>query len=137
MTRTRIDPLSRCIRDGRDDDRGAGVTCTGGTIGAADEILCSAIALWATARAVAKVRTVPIPLASSEIESFVADFAIRLVPIAAAESRVAVEAYHRYGKGTGHPAKLNMGDCFAYACAKTNAATLLYKGDDFLHTDLA
>ena len=88
-------------------------------------------------RAVAKVRTVPIPLASSEIESFVADFAIRLVPIAAAESRVAVEAYHRYGKGTGHPAKLNMGDCFAYACAKTNAATLLYKGDDFLHTDLA
>jgi ribonuclease VapC len=105
--------------------------------GAGDEILCSAIALWETARAVARKRTVPIPLASSEIESFVADFAIRLVPIAAAESRVAVEAYHRYGKGTGHPAKLNMGDCFAYACAKTNAATLLYKGDDFLHTDLA
>jgi ribonuclease VapC len=105
--------------------------------GAANEILCSAIALWETERPVARKRTVPIPLASSEIESFVADFAIRLVPIAAAESRVAVEAYHRYGKGTGHPAKLNMGDCFAYACAKTNAATLLYKGDDFLHTDLA
>jgi len=105
--------------------------------GAADQILCSAISLWETARAVARIRTIPIPLASSEIESFVADFAIRLVPIGATEGRAAVEAYHRYGKGTGHPAKLNMGDCFAYACAKTNAATLLYKGDDFLHTDLA
>jgi len=105
--------------------------------GAADEILCSAISLWEAARAVARKRTVPIPLASSEIETFVADFAIRLVPIGATEGRAAVEAYHRYGKGTGHPARLNMGDCFAYACAKTNAATLLYKGDDFLHTDLA
>ncbi|WP_010162098.1 type II toxin-antitoxin system VapC family toxin [Sphingomonas sp. PAMC 26617] len=105
--------------------------------GAADEIVCSAVSLWETSRAVAKIRTVPIPLAFAEIETFVADFAIRLVPIGATESRAAVDAYHRYGKGTGHPARLNMGDCFAYACAKTNAATLLYKGDDFLHTDLA
>ncbi|WP_277970662.1 type II toxin-antitoxin system VapC family toxin [Sphingomonas echinoides] len=105
--------------------------------GAADQILCSAISLWEAARAVARKRTVPIPLASSEVEAFVADFAIRLVPIGATEGSAAVEAYHRYGKGAGHPARLNMGDCFAYACAKTNAATLLYKGDDFLHTDLA
>lgn len=105
--------------------------------GAADQILCSAISLWEAARAVARKRTVPIPLASSEVEAFVADFAIRLVPIGATEGRAAVEAYHRYGKDTGHPARLNMGDCFAYACAKTNAATLLYQGDDFLHTDLA
>ena len=105
--------------------------------GTADEILCSALSLWESARAVARKRTVPIPLASSEIDAFVTDFAIRLVPIGAVESRAAVDAYHRYGKGTGHPARLNMGDCFSYACAKTNVATLLYKGDDFLHTDLA
>lgn len=105
--------------------------------GAADEILCSAISLWEAARAVARKRTVPIPLASSEIETFVTDFAIRLVPIGATESRGAVDAYDRYGKGTGHPARLNMGDCFAYACAKANNAVLLYTGDDFLHTDLA
>lgn len=105
--------------------------------GAADEVLCSAISLWEAARAVARKRTVPIPLASSEIEAFVTDFAIRLVPIGATESRGAVDAYHRYGKGTGHPARLNMGDCFAYACAKANNAVLLYTGDDFLHTDLA
>ena len=105
--------------------------------GAADEIVCSAISLWEAARAVARKRTVPITHAFSEIETFVADFAIRLVPIGTTESHVAVDAYHRYGKGTGHPAKLNMGDCFAYACAKTHNASLLYKGNDFLHTDLA
>ncbi len=105
--------------------------------GAAEEIVCSAISLWEAARAIARKRTVPITLAFSEIETFVADFAIRLVPIGARESAVAVDSYQRYGKGTGHAAKLNMGDCFAYACAKTNDASLLYKGNDFLHTDLA
>lgn len=49
---------------------------------------------------------------------------------------IATAAYDRYGKGR-HPARLNMGDCFAYACAKTHDARLLYKGDDFSKTDLA
>jgi len=49
---------------------------------------------------------------------------------------LALDAYARYGKGR-HRAALNMGDCFAYACAKANRAKLLYKGDDFVHTDLA
>ena len=48
----------------------------------------------------------------------------------------AVSAHARYGKGH-HDARLNMGDCFAYACARTNNARLLYKGDDFSRTDLA
>lgn len=46
-------------------------------------------------------------------------------------------AYARYGKGTGHPAQLNMGDCFSYAMAKAAGVPLLYKGDDFAFTDLA
>lgn len=45
-------------------------------------------------------------------------------------------AYARYGHRTGHPAKLNMGDCFAYALAKTRNLPLLFKGDDFVHTDI-
>ena len=45
-------------------------------------------------------------------------------------------AYGRYGRGTGHPARLNMGDCFAYALAKTRNLPLLFKGDDFIHTDI-
>ena len=104
---------------------------------AADEVLCSAISLWETTRAIAKKRTLPVVDILDEVDSFVNDFAVRLIPIGPIESRAAVEAYHRYGKGTGHPARLNMGDCFAYACAKTNGARLLYKGNDFAETDLA
>ena len=48
----------------------------------------------------------------------------------------ALDACQRYGKRTGHPAQLNMGDCFTHACATTTATTLLYKGDDFAHRDL-
>lgn len=57
--------------------------------------------------------------------------------VGAEELRVGLDAYQRFGKRSGHPAHLNMGDCFAYACARTNGARLLYKGDDFARTDLA
>lgn len=61
---------------------------------------------------------------------------ISLVPIGHREMLMALEAFARYGKGR-HPAKLNMGDCFSYAVAKLRGMPLLYKGDDFAHTDLA
>jgi ribonuclease VapC len=48
-----------------------------------------------------------------------------------------LQAYARYGKGSGHKAKLNFGDCFSYALAKNLNADLIYKGNDFSHTDLA
>ena len=50
--------------------------------------------------------------------------------------RVARAGYAMYGRGSGHRAGLNMGDCFAYALAKTLRLPLLFKGDDFLHTDI-
>ena len=49
---------------------------------------------------------------------------------------VAREGYARYGRGSGHKANLNMGDCFSYALAKTRNLPLLFKGDDFIHTDV-
>ena len=49
----------------------------------------------------------------------------------------AQDAFERYGKGQRHPAQLNMGDCFAYACARHWSVPLLYKGDDFAQTDMA
>lgn len=49
----------------------------------------------------------------------------------------AIHALRVYGKVVGHPAQLNMGDALAYACAKANGVPLLYKGNDFLQTDLA
>lgn len=50
---------------------------------------------------------------------------------------IALSALARYGKGRGHPAQLNFGDCFSYACAKFADVPLLYVGSDFAHTDLA
>ena len=50
--------------------------------------------------------------------------------------RTAIKAFDRFGRGR-HPARLNMGDCFAYACAKTLAVPLLFKDDDFSQTDVA
>jgi len=71
------------------------------------------------------------------LTDFIQDNAFELVAIGEREAAVALDAHAQYGKGSGHPAQLNMGDCFAYACARTNGARLLYKGDDFAKTDLA
>ena len=51
------------------------------------------------------------------------------------EARLALEAHARFGRGR-HPARLNMGDCFAYACARSRGVPLLYKGEDFALTDI-
>ncbi|MFX7988757.1 type II toxin-antitoxin system VapC family toxin, partial [Acinetobacter baumannii] len=79
----------------------------------------------------------PIAEVLPDIARFDSKFMLRTVPIGEAEATIAVEAQQRYGKASGHPAQLNMGDCFAYACARTNKARLLYKGSDFAHTDMA
>jgi len=71
------------------------------------------------------------------VEELLARTPCVVVNVGAETARLAIDAHARYGKGTGHPAKLNMGDCFAYACAKAHGVSLLYKGDDFAHTDLA
>ena len=64
-----------------------------------------------------------------------ADFAIEQVSVDADHALLAGQAFLRFGKGR-HPAKLNMGDCFSYALAKSLNAPLLYKGDDFGQTDI-
>ena len=56
---------------------------------------------------------------------------VDVVPFTAAYARIAQEAYLRYGRGSGHPAKLNFGDCVSYALAKASGQPLLFKGDDF------
>lgn len=96
--------------------------------------LTSGLALWEAARAVSRGGRPEDGL--REVQRYCRDLNILLVSIDDHEAEQAIYAHARYGKGTGHPAKLNMGDCFAYACAKTNNARLLYKGDDFIHTDL-
>ena len=64
------------------------------------------------------------------------DSEIVIEPVTAEQARIARQAYRDYGKGSGHPANLNFGDCFSYALAREKREPILFKGDDFLHTDL-
>ena len=98
--------------------------------------ITSGLALWEAALAVSRAGKMPIYRATDEVRMFVSARGIEVVPVGVEEALVALDAQRRYGKGR-HAARLNMGDCFAYACAKTNDARLLYKGDDFSYTDLA
>ena len=59
-----------------------------------------------------------------------------VVAVSDATSKLAIQAFGRFGKGRGHPAQLNFGDCLSYACAKQHGAPILFKGRDFIHTDL-
>jgi len=71
------------------------------------------------------------------VEAFVEDVGAEEILISPAIGKGAFEASATFGKAVGHAADLNFGDCFAYACAKALKVPLLYKGDDFSHTDLA
>jgi ribonuclease VapC len=73
--------------------------------------------------------------AYQEFEQLVADIEIEIVPVDEQQSRIALDAFRRYGKGR-HPARLNYGDCFTYALAKLSGEPLLFKGDDFGKTDI-
>ena len=60
---------------------------------------------------------------------------VAVVPVTEDHARLAREAFARFGKGR-HPARLNFGDCFSYALAKATGHSLLFKGNDFSHTDV-
>jgi ribonuclease VapC len=76
------------------------------------------------------------PVASRLLDDFLARMGIEIMPVTADQARTARRAYWDYGKGSGHKAGLNFGDCFSYALARERQETLLFKGDDFMHTDV-
>lgn len=76
------------------------------------------------------------PLASRRMDELLAAGAFVIEPVTASQARIARDAYRDFGKGSGHPAGLNFGDCFAYALAREMNEPLLFKGDDFRHTDI-
>jgi ribonuclease VapC len=76
------------------------------------------------------------PVASRRFDDLVREAALTIEPVTEAQARIARDAYRDFGKGSGHPAKLNFGDCFAYALAKVMGEPLLFKGEDFVHTDI-
>ncbi len=76
------------------------------------------------------------PVASRRLNEIRREVGIAIAPVTAAHVEIARQAYRDYGKGSGHPAQLNFGDCFAYALASDRREPLLCVGDDFRHTDL-
>lgn len=77
------------------------------------------------------------PVASRRFDELVRIAGLAVEPVTEEQARVARDAYRDFGKGSGHPAQLNFGDCFAYALAKVSGEDLLFKGNDFVHTDIA
>jgi len=76
------------------------------------------------------------PVASRRFDDVCREAQLIIEPVTEAQARIAREAYRDFGKSSGHPAKLNFGDCFAYALAKITGEPLLFKGEDFAHTDV-
>ena len=76
------------------------------------------------------------PVLSAKLDELLLDSEIAIEPVTAEQAKIARQAYSVYGKGSGHPAGLNFGDCFSYALARDKREPLLFKGDDFVHTDL-
>jgi ribonuclease VapC len=76
------------------------------------------------------------PIASRRFDDFFREASLSIEAVTAEQALIAREAYRDFGKGSGHPARLNFGDCFSYALAKAKNEPLLFKGQDFKHTDL-
>ena len=76
------------------------------------------------------------PIASRRVDEFFKIAQISIEAVTQTHAQIARDAYRDFGKGSGHPAKLNFGDCFAYALAKSRREPLLFKGNDFTHTDI-
>lgn len=77
------------------------------------------------------------PIATRRFDDFIKEANIAIEPVTQQQAQIARAAYRDFGKGSGHPAKLNFGDCFAYALAKDLGQPLLFKGNDFAQTDIA
>lgn len=76
------------------------------------------------------------PVLSRRFDDLLTVAEIVIAPVTSEQAAVARQAYRDYGKGTGHPARLNLGDCFSYALARVSGEPLLFKGEDFPHTDV-
>lgn len=104
-------------------------------IGQAGRVITSPISVYETVLGVVRNLKCSLPDAVDEVRDFLGRSESRVVEIDSNIGFVAIEAFQKFGKGR-HRAGLNLGDCFAYACAKIHRVPLLCKGDDFIHTDI-
>ncbi len=103
---------------------------------AARSPITSPVAVFEATLGICRKRHASVREAQEDVTEFLGTAGVRTVSITGKEAEAALDAFSRYGKGRGHPAQLNMGDCFAYAVATTNRTTLLFKGEDFNKTDI-
>ncbi|WP_353204808.1 type II toxin-antitoxin system VapC family toxin [Sphingomonas sp.] len=97
--------------------------------------ITSPLAIWEAARGVESARGVALAEARAPVLDFVEASALQVISVDTDDTLCALDAHERFGKGV-HPAKLNFGDCFAYAVARRHDAALLFKGDDFAQIDI-
>lgn len=76
------------------------------------------------------------PMLGRRLDEFLVEASVEVVEVTEEQARVGRAAHRDFGRGSGHPARLNFGDCFAYALAKVTREPLLFRGDDFSHTDV-
>lgn len=76
------------------------------------------------------------PVTSAKLDMVIGTLRLVIEPVTHEQVQIAREAFRQYGKGSGHPARLNYGDCFAYALARAMDESLLFVGNDFSHTDI-
>jgi len=95
----------------------------------------SPLAVYETCSRLMNARQMSAEQAQSALRDLLDEAAVRIVPVTESMGGVALGAFERYGR-TRHPADLNFGDCFAYACARAFRAPLLSKGNDFAQTDI-
>lgn len=76
------------------------------------------------------------PVLSRQVDLLMVEVGVQVVDLTVAQARIAREAYRDFGRGSGHRAGLNLGDCYSYALAVDRGEPLLCKGDDFIHTDV-
>jgi ribonuclease VapC len=96
----------------------------------------SPIAIYEATLGLLRIRRTTIRAITALLDDFMTRSRIEAISISPEIGRIAIETFARFGR-SNHPAQLNMGDCFAYACARSLGAPLLCKGSDFSQTDIA
>ena len=104
-------------------------------LNAANPVLVSPVTVYEATLGFARILQGNLAISATGVQNFITATKARVVPIDDAIGALALDAFRQYGRGR-HRAGLNMGDCFAYACAKFHRVPLLFKGDDFGHTDI-
>lgn len=98
--------------------------------------ITSPIAIFEAVLGICRKRRASVDESTAAVREFLGIAGIAVSPITDHETQTALAAFSRYGRGRGHPAQLNLGDCFAYAVAKNHRIALLFKGEDFDKTDV-